>query len=402
MTSPDPMVPALDAVLDPPAPSANAHQRLGAARWATRALFATLGLLAGVWGAHIPSVKATYGIDEAVLSAVLFSAAVGAVSSLFFAGRFIGHLGARRASLITGMVLCTALGCALLWPSVYVLMAVNLLFGMSMSVFDVTINSEGTALEHEGGKPVMGNLHGCFSLGAMGGAAMAAALLRAEVDSAWQLAGFGLLSAAVLLLANRSMLDARPAPPAPGEEQRHFTWPHGLLLLIGLLIFAGMTAEGVMYDWCVLYLKQEVGMPQDQAAAGYAVFAGAMAAARFGGDYLRAHISEQALLRHCATLTTVAMAAVLLTGSPWLSLVGYALIGVGLAPIVPILFTAASRVPGTSSAAAIAAVSSIGYSGFLVGPPLIGVIAHNWSLTAAMGVVVVAAGALAIGARKVD
>jgi MFS family permease len=96
------------------------------------------------------------------------------------------------------------------------------------------------------------------------------------------------------------------------------------------------------------------------------------------------------------------MAAVLLTGSPWVSMVGYALIGIGLALIVPILFNAASRVPGSSSAAAIAAVSSIGYSGFLIGPPLIGVIAHNASLTAAMGVVVVAALALAIGARKVD
>ncbi|RZS52324.1 MFS transporter [Sphaerotilus mobilis] len=402
MTTPDPMVSALDAALDPPATNATAHQRLGAARWATRALFATLGLLAGVWGAHIPSIKSHYEIDEAVLSAVLFSAAVGAVSSLFVAGRFIGHLGARRASLITGLVLCAALGCALLWPNVYVLMAANLLFGMSMSVFDVTINAEGTALERDGGKPVMGNLHGCFSLGAMAGAGMAAALLRASVDPAVQLIGCGLLSAAVMAVANRSMLDARPAPPAPGEEQRHFTWPHGLLLLIGLLIFAGMTAEGVMYDWCVLYLKQEVGLSQDVAAMGYAVFAGAMAAARFGGDYLRAHVSEQALLRHCSTLTAVAMATVLLTGSPWVSIVGYALVGIGLAPIVPILFTAASRVPGTSSAASIAAVSSIGYSGFLVGPPLIGVIAHNQSLTAAMFVVVVAAGALAIGARKVD
>ncbi|MEY2654549.1 MAG: hypothetical protein RLZZ524_1577 [Pseudomonadota bacterium] len=402
MTTPDPMTPALQATLEPGSGSSSRAQRLRAARWATRALFATLGLLAGVWGAHIPSVKSTYAIDEAVLSAVLFSAAVGAVSSLFFAGRFIGHLGARRASLITGLVLCAALGTALLWPSVWVLMLASVAFGMSMSVFDVTINSEGTALERDGGLPIMGNLHGCFSLGAMTGAALAAAMLRAQLPAAAQLGGVALCLAVALAVANRSMLDARPAPPAPGEEQRHFVWPRGVLLLIGLLIFAGMTAEGVMYDWCVLYLKQEVGMSQDIAAVGYAVFAGAMAAARFGGDYLRARFSEKALLRYSSTLTAVAMATVLLTGSPWVSMVGYALVGIGLAPIVPILFNAASRVPGSSSAAAIAAVSSIGYSGFLVGPPLIGVIAHNLSLSAAMVVVVVAASALAIGARRVD
>ncbi|MEY8874965.1 MAG: MFS transporter [Leptothrix sp. (in: b-proteobacteria)] len=405
MTTPDPSVPALNAVFDAPAHRPTTAARLRAARWATRALFGILGVLGGVWGAHIPSVKARYGLDEAVLSAVLFSAAVGAVGSVFFAGRFIGRLGARRASLITGLVLCSALGTALLWPSVWVLMLASVAFGMSMSVFDVTINSEGTALERDGGQPIMGNLHGCFSLGAMAGAALAAALLRAQVPAAAQLLGVALVLASGLALANRSMLDARPAPPKPGEageEQRHFVWPRGLLLLIGLLIFAGMTAEGVMYDWCVLYLKQEVGMPQDQAALGYAVFAGAMAAARFGGDFLRARFSEQALLRSCAALTAVAMAVVLASGSAWVSLLGYALVGVGLAPIVPILFNAASRVPGSSSAAAIAAVSSIGYSGFLVGPPLIGAIAHAWSLTAAMTVVVVAASALAIGARRVD
>jgi fucose permease len=402
MSIPDPGVPALPATLTEGGGAPGHAARLKAARWATRTLFGALGVLSGVWGAHIPSIKARYGIDEAMLSAVLFSAAVGAVASVMVAGRVVGHLGARRAALLTGLVLCAALGSALLWPSVYVLMLASVAFGMSMSTFDVTINSEGTALERDGGQPIMGNLHGCFSLGAMAGAALVAALLRAEVPTAQQLGGIALLLAVALALATRSMLDARPAPPEPGQAQRHFVWPRGVLLLIGLLIFAGMTAEGVMYDWCVLYLKQEVGMPQDQAAMGYAVFAGAMAAARFGGDVLRAHFSEQAMLRSCAALTAVAMAVVLASGSPAVSLVGYALVGVGLAPIVPILFNAASRVPGSSSAAAIAAVSSIGYSGFLVGPPLIGLIAHTWSLTAAMTVVVVAAGALAIGARRVD
>jgi fucose permease len=403
MTLPDPAVPALPVQLETPVVSRGpASQRYERARWATRALFATLGLMAGVWGAHVPSIKSAYGLDEAWLAGVLFCAAVGAVTSLFTAGRFIGALGARRATLLTGLVLAAALGCALLWPSVGWLMLANVGFGAAMSIFDVAINAEGTALERDGGRPVMGNLHGCFSLGAMAGAALAAALLRAEMPASLQLVGAGLACAAAIALASRHMLDARPAPPADGAAQVHFVWPRGLLLLIGLLIFAGMTAEGVMYDWCVLYLKQEVGMPQDQAALGYAVFAGAMAVARFGGDYLRAHYADRTMLRNSATLAALAMAVVLASGHAWVSLIGYAFVGAGLAPIVPILYSAASRVPGTSSAAAIAAASSIGYSGFLVGPPLIGGIAHAASLTAAMTVVVIAAAALALGARRID
>jgi MFS family permease len=126
-----------------------------------------------------------------------------------------------------------------------------------------------------------------------------------------------------------------------------------------------------------------------------------MALARFGGDALRARYSERLLLGASASLSAVAMAIVLLSGHPVVSLIGYAFVGAGLAPVVPILFNAATRVPGVSRAAAIASVSSIGYSGFLVGPPLIGFIAQSVSLTAAMSVVVIGTALLALGARRV-
>lgn len=385
------------AALD--APSADPTV-LSRARRATRAMFATLGMLAGVWGAHIPSLKAEYDLNEGQLAMALFAAAVGSVTSLFFAGRLIGRLGTRRAALMTGLVLAAALAAVLNWPTFAVLLLANFAFGLSMSVYDVTINAEGTALEERSGKALMGSLHGMFSLGAMAGALLAAAMLNRSWDPKWQLLGVGVAMGLSLLIAQRGMLDAHPATDAK-DGQAHFVWPRGLLLLIGLLIFAGMTAEGVMYDWCVLYLKQEVGMGQDVAALGYAVFAGAMAAARFAGDHLRARFADAVLLRNSAMLAAVAMAVVLVSGDPVVSLIGYALVGAGLAPIVPLLFTAASRVPGSSSAAAIAAVSSIGYSGFLVGPPLIGAIAHSTSLTLALGVVVLASAALAVGARRV-
>jgi len=206
--------------------------------------------------------------------------------------------------------------------------------------------------------------------------------------------------AVVAVIASRGMLETHAAPADEGEKS-HFAWPRGLLLIIGLLIFAGMTAEGVMYDWCVLYLKQDVGMPQAQAALGYATFSAAMALARFGGDFLRSRYSERALLRFGASLAAVAMAVVLLSANPWVALVGFALAGAGLAPVAPILFNAATRVPGVSRAAAIASVTSIGYSGFMIGPPVIGSIATAASLTWALCAVVLASAVLAYGARYV-
>jgi predicted MFS family arabinose efflux permease len=391
-----------DAALPAPARAEACEARtLATAVWATRIQFSALGLLGGAWGVHIPSVKAQYALGEAMLSSVLLAAAIGAVVSLFAAGRLIARVGVRAACTLAAALMGAMLALVLVWGSLWLLLPAMLLFGMAMSLFDVAINTEGTALESLSGRTVMSNLHAMFSVGAMAGAATTGALLRAQVDARVQLAVIGVATAVVAALAARRMLQAHPAPADDGAPQQHFAWPRGLLLVIGLMIFAGMSAEGVMYDWCVLYLKQELQLRQDVAAMGYAAFTAAMAVARFGGDALRARYSERNLLRASAGLAAVAMAVVLLSGNAVVSIAGYALVGAGLAPVVPILFNAATRVPGTSRAAAIAAVSSIGYLGFMIGPPLIGGLAQSVSLTAAMWVVVLASALLAIGARQV-
>jgi len=366
--------------------------------WATRGLFTVLGAFSAVWGVHIPSVKRQYDLGEAALSLVLVAAALGAIAALFFAGRVIGRLGARNAAAACAVVMAAMLTMVLHWPGLPWVLASMLVFGASLSVYDVAINTEGSVLETAGGRPIMGSLHGMFSVGAMAGAALASGLLRAGVPATWQLSVVAVLVALCILVGSRWML---PTPAPSAKPKVHFTWPRGALLIMGLLTFAGMSAEGVMFDWCVLYLQQEVRMPHELAALGYSACAGAMAVMRFAADRLRARHSEQRLLQVSGTITAVSMAVVLIVGQPWVAIVGCGLVGAGLAMIVPILYGAASRVPGTTPAAAIAAVSSIGYAGFMVGPPLIGVIAQHASLTAAMAVVVVAATILALSARFV-
>jgi fucose permease len=376
-------------------------------RAATRVQFLVLGVLIGAWGAHIPSIKAHHGLSEGSLSAVLLAAAVGAVSSLFTAGRVMAALGARRtaagAAVLGGGLLGSVLAFQGLPMTLLLLQVVAL--GACMCLFDVALNTEGTTLERLGGRPVMSHLHGMFSVGGMLGAGAVAALLGVGIAPGVQLWSLGLGVALVAVWAARGMLqeEGRATAGTPqSSAQAHFVWPRGQLLVIGLLILAGMTAEGAMYDWCVLYLQQELGQPQAQAALGYAVFSASMAASRFAGDALRARYDERTLLRCGAGLAAGAMAVVLLSAHPVVAWVGFALVGAGLAPVAPILFSAATRVPGVSPAAAIASVTSVGYSGFMLGPPLIGALATASSLTWALGVVVLAAALLALGAGRVQ
>ncbi|MEO7760969.1 MAG: MFS transporter, partial [Casimicrobiaceae bacterium] len=371
----------------PDSASACTQSVLTRARHATRLQFMALGVIVGTWGAHIPSLKGHYALSEVSLSLVLLAAGVGTVLSLLVAGRIVGKLGARRAAAYGGLVASLLLAALLEYPSVALLMGAALIFGASASLFDVSINTEGSVLESLGGRAIMSNLHGMFSVGGMTGAALAAWMLDAGVPLRLQLFAVCSATAIAIIFTSRGMLETHAGSDEGGDgaAKAHFVWPTGLLLIIGLLIFAGMTAEGVMYDWSVLYLNQEIGMSQASAALGYATFSAAMALTRFGGDFLRSRHSERMLLRTGAVIAAVAMTVILLSANRWVALTGMALVGAGLALVAPILFNAATCVPGVSRAAAIAAVTAVGYSGFMIGPPLIGSIATATSLTLALG-----------------
>jgi fucose permease len=253
-------------------------------------------------------------------------------------------------------------------------------------------------------------LHGMWSLGGMAGSAAGAAMLQGGVAPGLQLPLAGLASAGVAVLAAQAMLPVHPrhdaalpaglpAQPAGGEPAAR---PRRRLLLLGALAALGMMSEGVMYDWCVLYLHKELGAAPAVAALGFASFSGAMAATRFAGDRLRTRLQPAPLLAGSAVLCAAVMALVLAVGNVWVALAGFAVVGMGLANMSPILFVAGSRVRGVSPATGIAMVSSLGYVGMVAGPPLVGGVAQLGSLTWGMALLVLATLLLAWGARRID
>lgn len=370
--------------------------RLRAARWATRAHFLFFGALGGLWGVHVPSVKAHYGLDAAALSWVLLALAAGAVLCLTQAGQVIARVGARAAALVSGGVMAAALAAVLLPSDYATLMALAAVLGAGIAQFDVAINAEGSELEAVSGKKVMSGFHGMFSLGGMAGAGLGALAIRAQVPAALQLALAGAGVAAAVAVACAFMLPVRPASVAPAAGYR---LPRGALAVLGGLAAVGLLAEGAIYDWSVLYLQEDVGAAPALAALGFASFSAAMAATRFAGDTLRTHIPAPRLLMGSGLLAAAGMALVLWMREPVLALIGLAVVGIGFANVVPILFMAASRVPGVPAAEGIAAVSSIGYFGMVIGPPLVGGIAQFSSLSWGLGVILVGGVLLAWGAR---
>jgi fucose permease len=384
--------------IDPP--------HLRRARHAVHAAFFVFGVIVSALGVHVPSIRAHYRLDDGALSLALLAIAVGAVLCLAFAGRWIAALGVRLVAAAAACAMGVALALLLQFDNFAPLLVVMLLFGASVGLFDVAINTEGAFIESALQRKVMSTMHGMWSLGGMAGAALGAWWLEREVAPLVQLRAVAVGAVAVALMAVACMLP-RHAPPGElgATAARWSGLPRAArrtLIALGLLAVLGLLAEGAIYDWSTLYLQRERGAPQALVAIGFACFSAAMAAGRFGGDWLRGRMPAARLLRATALLSACAMAVVLLSNTVMWALLGLALLGLGLANVIPLLFVAASRVDGVSAATGIALVSSLGWVGVVIGPPLVGGVAQASSLAWALWLVVLSSLALAAAARRVE
>lgn len=373
---------------------------LARAAHAVRAQFFVLGLVFGTWGVHVPTVKAHYGLGEQALALAMLTGGGGALLALSQAGRIVGRWGPRAVAATMGVASSAAIASLLVAPGYAGLLVLMLVFGISGSLVDVAINTEATSLEREAGRPLMSGFHGLFSVGGMAGAGLGSAATALGLTPQEHLLLANGVGAMVVLAASRAML---PLPPGQPEEKPPLSLHElvkGPLLLLGVLASMGLIAEGAMYDWSVLFMKQERASATSTAALAYASFSAAMAVGRFGGDWVRARLAPRRMMRLSGALAAAGMALALAVPSPAVALAGFALVGLGLSTVVPVLFSAASQVPGVPPAHGIAAVSGVGYLGMMAGPPLIGLIAEHASLSAGLWVVVVFAVFMALTAKR--
>jgi predicted MFS family arabinose efflux permease len=370
---------------------------LSTAAWALRAQFFVSGALFATWGVHVPTVKAHFGLGERALGFAMLASGVGALIALAQAGRIVGRFGPRGVSGVTGWVCCLVIAGLVAFDGYGALVALLLAYGIAASLFDVSINAEAAEIERLTGRSLMSGFHGMFSLGGMVGAAAGSAVTGAGMGAQQHLLAAAAAGLAIVGAGCLGMLRLASGPPVGGNS---LSLPRGPLLLIGVLAAMGLMAEGALYDWSVLYMKQALRSEAGLAALAYASFSAAMAAGRFGGDAIRARFASVPLLRFSGGLAAFGMALALLVPQPFVVLAGFALVGLGLANVVPILFSAAAKVPGVTPAHGIAAVSSLGYLGMMAGPPLIGLVAESTSLTAGLATVVVFAVCFALAARR--
>jgi MFS family permease len=306
--------------------------------------------------------------------------AAGAFAGLPLAGGLVARWGSRRV-LAGAALYLAALPLITVAPGLVHLTAALAAFAIGNSILDVSMNTQGALAERAYSRPIMGSLHAMFSLGGVLGAAAGGLAAGAGVGVQRHFLVTALVLAAVCACAIGFLL---PDAPRAGPSAPLLTLPARGLWAPGLIAFCALMGEGLMNDWGVLYLNDVAGTSAWTAAAGFAVFSAGMVTGRLAADRVRARVPTERLLRGCVLLAAGGSVLAIALPSAWTGLAAYALIGLGLAAVVPVTFSHTARYNPRHPGASIAAVSTVGYVGFLVGPPLIGAIAETVGLHTAM------------------
>ncbi len=375
------------------------HTAAPRARLATWATFFVNGLIMALWVLGIPVVRDHLHLTPGVLGLALLAIPVGSLVSMPLTGGWVHRWGSRRVTWLAGVLLAAALLLPFLAPQLGWLLAALFVFGFANGSMDVAMNAQGVTVERTLGRPVMSGFHAGFSVGNLTGAGMGSLLTLWGAPTIAQVTGvavFGLVGVTVaraaLLPRAADHAQDRTDEDAPGAPATSASlWK--ALTLVGALCFLGMLVEGAVGDWSTLYLRDDLNATPAAAGLGFAAFSGAMTLARAFGDTLRARLADTRVVMLGALLAAAGLAVgVLIPVAPaaWL---GFAAFGLGVANIVPVLYGAGGRAGGGRG---IARVSTIGYLGFMVGPPLIGFVAQHASLRLSLLLVAVLALTVAV------
>lgn len=380
----------------PPPPLPSPARPLRRARWCVALVFLVHGAVTGSFATRVPWIQDHSGISAGQLGLALAFPAIGASLAMPLAGRISHRFGARRALRALLALWTLSLVLPALSPGLLTLCLALLVYGASAGMADVAMNALGVETENRLARPIMSGLHGMWSVGALLGSAAGTVAAHAGTDARLHLGGAALVLTALGALVCGGVLDLRSAPeehPPP-----RFTLPPRSALVIGAVGFCAVFAEGASLDWSAVYLREVLGTDAGLAAASTTAFSCTMAVARLAGDRVVARFGPVRTVRASGLLAALGGLLVVAARHPAMALGGFALLGLGIAVVVPLAFAAAGR-SGPAPSQAIAGVATITYTAGLIAPSTIGTIAQATSLTVSFALVTALACGLVAGAR---
>ncbi|MBD1392694.1 MFS transporter [Mucilaginibacter sp. ZB1P21] len=352
-------------------------------------MFFMTGLCFASWASRIATIQQDLGLSDAALGGVLFATPVGLMASLPFSGWIITKIGSRKlliAALIVYACCLVTLGLA---QNTFQLIICLAFFGFSSNAVNISVNTQAVAAEELYQKPILASFHGLWSLAGFAGAGIGTFMIGKQIIP---LHHFSIIFALIIIavavtsgyLKNDKVTSSGPV----------FVLPDNSLIKLGIIAFCSMICEGAMFDWSVIYFKKVVFAQGAWMGAGYTAFMLTMAGGRFIADWFAHRFGLKRTLQLSGMLTATGLILAVVFPYIYTAMAGFLLVGFGVSSVVPLVYSAAGKSKTMSAGVALAAVSTIGFMGFLVGPPIIGFIAGlaslraSFTLIAAMGICV--------------
>ena len=335
--------------------------------------------------ARLPKLQEILGLSNTGLGTLLFLSAAGAILAMPLTGWLTTRLGTKVITGSTAFLFCCTVSLIPLFDDFLYAGACFFAYGLFSGSMDVAMNGQAIVVERNWGKPIMSSFHAIFSVGMALGAGSGALFSGMSSPLSVHLAAVSLAGLIAVAWAYFHLISDAPVA-SDGQKKARALSPQAAksILPLAIIAFCGMTGEGSMADWSALFMNKVVGKSEAFSALAFGMFGGAMTIGRIFGDHFTQALGKKRLLLIDGILAASGLAIALLFVSAWATFLGFFLVGLGLATVVPIIYSTAGNTEGVSPSVGIAFATTIGYSGFFIGPPAIGFLADLYGLRMAL------------------
>lgn len=351
-------------------------------RIAVSAFYFTQGLVFSSWASRIPDIRSALHLNEAALGSVLFAIPVGQLSAMALSGYLVSRYGSRRMLLVASLFYPAILVTLGLVNSVWMLSVALFFFGMAANLNNIAVNTQGVGVERIYGRSIMATFHGLWSMAGFTGGLISAWMVGSSVSPFIHFCFIFAVSMLILIALWNSTLPRDLQNGSPGDK-KVFVRPDRYIVLLGVIAFGSMACEGTMFDWSGVYFEDIVNPPRAWVRLGYIACMCTMTCGRFMADRLVTRFGVINVIRCSGLIITTGLLISVFLPHLVTATIGFLLVGFGISSIVPICYSLAGRSRTMLPGVALATVSSIGFLGFLLGPPIIGFVAQvldlRWS-----------------------
>jgi predicted MFS family arabinose efflux permease len=355
-------------------------------RLAIAACFFVNGFLYANWTARLPELQSFFNISNSTLGTLLFTTALGALVSMPITGWITSKYRSEKTTVVVGMLFCCVIPFIPVSDNLWLARLAFFMTGFTSGAMDVTMNGQAVFVERAWKKPIMSSFHAMFSIGMAAGAGTGALFSHFETALTTHFMVVAIASLVTVIVSAGAITGTLFVEAAPqAKTGSTFQLPAFSILPLGIIAFCVMTGEGSMADWSAIYMHKVVGESEAFSALAFGIFGAAMTIGRLFGDYTTHKLGKQRLLLWNCIIAITGLSLTLIVVSAITTLIGFFMVGLGLATVVPIVYSTAGNTKGIQPATGIAMASTIGYTGFFVGPPAIGYLSDAFGLRIGLG-----------------